>query len=567
MAPVVARGDAEPASASASAPGPDDLAWWAELAWGSAAPVAENQIPARYPTLDGPSQVTVGQPFQVSFALTTLALGTAAVTIRGAALDESGRVQLAVQEHGAASWTLDVVLLSGDFKVDPTQRRQKITLPRDGDSDWVSFDLVLPAAPPEPAAELSLLVYEGPRLLAQIGRAFVVAGHPRVAVAPLQEPPRAGVAIEARDATSPRLTLTVAPSEGAVRTAMVRAWLEVPGQPDRQWFSTAAPWPASEVSALVETTTRGLAQGRGLTLVPGAPPRTAEGQVVGMGRALWKALPDEVRVPIRALLAATGSGVVSEIEVDTTDPGFPWELIVPDDGTAPLGALARLGRWHVQSGADGVGVPPLAIVYDELRVIAPHYEGTLALPSAAAEIAALSAQPGYIRSETATVDALRSVLARPPRGVLHYAGHGVAADAAAGWPEYALLLEDAALTTTNWRGLVDWRVAEGGPLVFLNACDVGRAQQVGGLVEGWGPTLLERGAGGYVGALWPVGDAGAMRFAEAFYREVERRIASSGRAEIADILRTLRQQPEAAADPTWMAYVFYGRPEAALVRR
>ncbi len=80
MAPVVARGDAEPASARAA----DNQAFWAELGSGSAAPMAENQIPARYPTLDGPSQVTVGQPFQVSFALTTLDLGTAAVTIRGA---------------------------------------------------------------------------------------------------------------------------------------------------------------------------------------------------------------------------------------------------------------------------------------------------------------------------------------------------------------------------------------------------------------------------------------------------------------------------------------------------
>src|SRR5262249_52287013 len=113
--------------------------------------------------------------------------------------------------------------------------------------------------------------------------------------------------------------------------------------------------------------------------------------------------------------------------------------------------------------------------------------------------------------------------ARPRPAVLHYAGHGTAVEGGLpGHQNYALRLEDREFDLNTFRHSAAWLDPDGarGPLVLLNACEVGRADGAYGWVEGWGPAALETGAAGFIGGLWSLGDSGAEAFAEAFYTNV-----------------------------------------------
>jgi CHAT domain-containing protein len=86
-----------------------------------------------------------------------------------------------------------------------------------------------------------------------------------------------------------------------------------------------------------------------------------------------------------------------------------------------------------------------------------------------------------------------------------------------------------------------------------NACDVGQAHRVAHVVYGWGPAVLEVGASGYIGGLWPLGDQGAAAFAGLFYPPL-----AQGPVAVAELLRLTRRHFYETGDPTFLAYVYYG---------
>jgi hypothetical protein len=109
-----------------------------------------------------------------------------------------------------------------------------------------------------------------------------------------------------------------------------------------------------------------------------------------------------------------------------------------------------------------------------------------------------------------------------------------------------------------WRNALRKPVAARPTFVFLNACDVGQAQSQANFVEGWAPTMLETGAAGFVGGLWPLPDESAAAFAIDFYR----RLAAGAKTGVvvAEALRATRAQFYATGDPTYLAYAYYGDP-------
>src|SRR5690606_4779336 len=122
--------------------------------------------------------------------------------------------------------------------------------------------------------------------------------------------------------------------------------------------------------------------------------------------------------------------------------------------------------------------------------------------------------------------------------------------------EYAILLSDGPLDLTTWRGLAA-QAATGRALFFFNACDVGRADRFAGFVDGWAPAVLEAGASGYIGGLWPLSDSGAYDFAATFYGALQDELARNP-AYLADMLRAARARFYQTGDPTYLAYGFYG---------
>jgi CHAT domain-containing protein len=159
-------------------------------------------------------------------------------------------------------------------------------------------------------------------------------------------------------------------------------------------------------------------------------------------------------------------------------------------------------------------------------------------------------------------DAILDALAQPDFDVLHVCCHGQAQHddieqsalivgdrlGPGGAPEPVLL---DALTVRE-----EARLGGRGPLVFLNACESGRMGASLTAWGGWPKTFWDAGAAAFVGTSWPVEDAAARAFCEAFYGglldgKTLAEAAGSGR-------RAARQLHE----PTSLAYKVYGLPAA-----
>jgi CHAT domain-containing protein len=100
------------------------------------------------------------------------------------------------------------------------------------------------------------------------------------------------------------------------------------------------------------------------------------------------------------------------------------------------------------------------------------------------------------------------------------------------------------------------------PLIFLNACQIGRAGRslsgVGGFASAFLAPKSQEGAGVFVGTLWSVGDGSALTFAETFY---SRLLAGD---TLVSATREARDQAKTALEPTWLAYTVYGHPDAKI---
>ena len=77
-------------------------------------------------------------------------------------------------------------------------------------------------------------------------------------------------------------------------------------------------------------------------------------------------------------------------------------------------------------------------------------------------------------------------------------------------------------------------------------------------IGGWARRFLEAGAASFVGAYWSVYDTPAYDFSKAFYGGV-----LSGKP-IGQAVQEARAAIKPAGDRTWLAYVVYADPLAAL---
>ena len=196
---------------------------------------------------------------------------------------------------------------------------------------------------------------------------------------------------------------------------------------------------------------------------------------------------------------------------------------------------------------------PLADSY----VVAPTDSG---LANAAVEADMVVSRFAGERVDPASVEKLDEVFAAGGRSLLHFVCHGKSGNG-----QQTLVLQGRQeMRPLFLRGMphLEHGIRASRPLVFLNACEVGRLEP--GLVGagGFAEAFMNLGAGGVVAALWSVKDDLAHQLAEEFYRRVE----AEPTTPYAAILRDLRGRSYAddrAAEDTWAAYCFYGDPLAA----
>jgi hypothetical protein len=240
----------------------------------------------------------------------------------------------------------------------------------------------------------------------------------------------------------------------------------------------------------------------------------------------------------------------------------PWELMIPrrrlPDGTtqtmSPLGVSCTIGRWHHEEFTS----PDQRIeLYDSL-VLAPDYPLPHKLRHAAAE-RDLLLRRFQGRSVPDTFDELDEFYASNSASILHFVCHGRDETL------QSLLLRDGQVLSAQQvesGGLGDaCRAAR--PLVFLNACEVGRPSAALASVGGFPAAFIRCDAGGVVAPLWAVDDGVAHQVTTAFYGA----IAAQPTRAFADILREVRARAYTVdgAD-SFAAYCYYGDPLTAAVR-
>lgn len=260
---------------------------------------------------------------------------------------------------------------------------------------------------------------------------------------------------------------------------------------------------------------------------------------------------------------------IDSIMVVAEEPFIPWEIVHLVEPGKPLAQGTRFfGEMGLVRWLEEAGWPRESISLGDgrTRFVIPDYpHPDYKLPEALKEAKFLQKKFAATAVDP-TSAAVRKLLSTPGAfDLLHIACHGEAeqADKASA----ALLLqgrvEDSnyvpdyfSATTAEYHSNFQ-RDGQPGPMIMLNACQVGRASYKLTGTGGFARAFLKRGASAFVGTLWSVGDSPARTFTEEFYTQLK-----DHKARIADATRSARAKAQQAGDATWLAYVVYGHPHA-----
>jgi len=285
-----------------------------------------------------------------------------------------------------------------------------------------------------------------------------------------------------------------------------------------------------------------------LRTLPASTPKPAD--VDRRLRSLGRDLADELLPRDLVERLVEHAPEIRTLQVASDEPSVPWEILAlpGGDGEEPwfLGERFLVTRWRRGPKE------PRHLPLRRLALIAPRDSG---LPSTETEVDRIAAMLGEGRS--VRLPAQQSIILDGLRhGTFdgwHFATHAAArTDDPSSW---RLVLEGGGDLTPADFGP---HLSASSPLVFLNACSAGQsAPSLTGL-GGFADKLVSYGAGAVIGPLWDVPDAPAQTVATSFFR---RFLGGEG---LAEALHGARSEAREAfpGDPTWLAYVAFGHPDA-----
>lgn len=286
----------------------------------------------------------------------------------------------------------------------------------------------------------------------------------------------------------------------------------------------------------------------------------------------WSSTKMELQDWLRRLRIAHGDALTVIVR-DTTDFAIPWELFwLPDSGSATggwLGSHAILTRWTAmeRAAAELRQLPSPARVADG-DVLAYVANGVMA-----------NDLDTLRRLHAKTVDSLWDLLeklrnAGEPLSLVYVACHGDFSEVSAQF----VLDREVTVADVDMGGFT--RLADSGPLVFVNACHSARLiddpEYNDATLRGFAEAFLRSGAAGYIGATGAIDNDQARLFlqelTELLRAQPDRPIAAAVRdlRRRYAVLTPPRSNDKAAARDllpffyTFM-YAYYGSPDT-LVR-
>lgn len=543
----------------------------------------------RKPRLDVPDPIVGSKEFDVLVWLTD---GSGVKTPDAKGTPDTGKApgQLPLQLPDENGWNVDVLLVAPGFVL-PEGARAKLFLPKTGDSTPARFKL-RPSALRGPQQTLSMSAtfwYKNSYLgLIERDVTIIRADSPQVEAAPKPSLGTRGLAAPPRAAatTPPKVTdgeskVVVEPAK-RIPDLTIRTF-QVPHSEDRmvqiesQYLESTNPQIYSQKdlsrwlivqyaeltkksSLLAELNGAGDAQSRAE-----ASAQAKEFMRTFSGYLYLRFCPPSVKSAFWELSKRLGENFKT-IQIYSDDFDLPWELMRPvnTDGEERglLGTEFEIGRWHLKPDYSGSPLPLQQVSINKLIVIAPQYQEAL-MQGQQRELDTLKAMNGY-EAWPGKISEVRKLFQDLPLAIIYFAGHGSMSATEGDLYQYSIQMEDGALDVMTWRGMITSTI-KNRPLFFFNACSVGQTQNIANFVDGWATAVLDAGASGYVGSLWPVSQTGAADFGATFYSQFDRRL-KEGPASVAKTLMETRRKFLENGDPTFLAYIYFGDADLELLR-
>ena len=281
----------------------------------------------------------------------------------------------------------------------------------------------------------------------------------------------------------------------------------------------------------------------------------AEQRLAAKGSTLFeKVIPQDLQVVLWSV-----RNQIKSVQIESEEPWIPWEMCKlegKDNGKLVEGpffceAFALCRRLM------GIGVHPPTLTLNNMALVLPRNSG---LQSAASEGSYVSSLANGGRKVTRVPAAYLDVIAEMKKGEhdgWHFTGHG--GFSAPDPDRSVIVLEDGQrLMPEDLSGVVK-NVGKPRPLVFLNACQIGRSALSLTGIGGWASRFVGAGAGAFVGAYWSVYDQAAHDFAQALYGRL------LGGMTIGRAVQEARLMIKPLGDPTWLAYTVFADPATKII--
>lgn len=264
---------------------------------------------------------------------------------------------------------------------------------------------------------------------------------------------------------------------------------------------------------------------------------------------------------------------INAIQVFSDEPFIPWELVYLVEPNQPISPdscfLAEKGLVRGYSDPNGITQDlPTKIKFrkDKARYVIPDYPiDNYKLNGAQKEKKILENILNAEAIKPKNIAVINSIMNANSFDILHFACHGEAQQDNI-W-NAGLLMEGSmdngrynkeVLTSSAIKGYANFKNAASRPLIFLNACQIGRSGYNLTGIGGFADAFIKGGAGAFVGTHWSVGDQSALKFSETFYRKL------LDGENIMSSLISAREASKNNREVSWLAYVVYADPYAKL---
>lgn len=289
----------------------------------------------------------------------------------------------------------------------------------------------------------------------------------------------------------------------------------------------------------------------GLPLKTSQDKAKVEQRLAAKGSHLFETImPEDLQVLLWSLREH-----IRSVQVQSEEHWIPWELckLQGREGGRVVEGPFLCEAFAITRWLPEIGFKP-TLTLKKMALVVPKDSG---LPLAASErdyVLSLARGGRQVQRIPARFLELRSALASGEYDGWHFTGHG--GFRAPDPNRSAILLENQEeLTPEDLSGVVG-NLGLAQPLVFLNACQIGRGAMSLTGIGGWAAKFLRAGAGAFIGAYWSIYDQAAHDFAQALYGRL-----LSG-LPIGQAVREARMAIRPLGDPTWLAYTVFADPLA-----